>query len=166
MTHRVSANKQRRYFKCFDQDLRNSAFSTTLCGVSLKNPAPSSSRRSSCLSHLTLSGVPLSRAPPSAPFFLYWAFPSGIPFPSALWRAPQECSQDYPSFASFLSCSPWAKTPSILDRDTDSKPQLSRILSPSSSPSQSGSPSSNPSGLCSSSTPPSGLSVLHSKNRY
>lgn len=53
----------------------------------------------------TLSGVPLPWAPPSALFFLYSAFPSGIPLPSALWRAPQECAQDYPSFASFPSCS-------------------------------------------------------------
>lgn len=42
----------------------------------------------------TLSGVPLPWAPPSALFFLYSAFPSGIPFPSALWRAPQEGAQN------------------------------------------------------------------------
>lgn len=91
--------------------------------------------------------------------------PPGVPFLSALWRAPQECAQDSPPLDS-VSPALRAHTPTIHDRDIYPKPQLPQAPIPNLLTSQSGFPSPSPSGVCSFPTPWSGLSVLHSKNQY
>lgn len=113
---------------------------------------------------LLFPGVPLSRAPPSALFFLYSAFPSRIPFRSApVEGAPRMRTGLFPPLH---PSSPGLRHPQSTVVTSTPTPSLPVLPSPSSSPSQFGFPSPSPSGLCSSPTPRSGLSALHSKNRY